>query len=522
MKKRRIIIASLIFLLLIVGYRVAVKKNGSTEDMIEVGRGDLIKEIFEVGAIKRGEEINLSFGVSGVISKIFLKEGDQVKKGDLIASLDNDKLKIDLKRAENALTAAKIEYDQLMNPGGKLQEAKINLNNAQSNFDLSFEGFETTKDLTDKRLDNLYKESISSIDKVILSTDLTYDTVSEIVSNCFSQFYTSDARKALNARDEIKSSLDKVKEKRSLIDEQNKELIKETLLETEASLNLTYSNLDLIKEILEDRVRYQSAQNEIAEILTQKSSTNLSLSSIVSLIGSIETLTTSKDSEVLAAKRNLKTAEGALDLAFEQLSSIESLVDLAQIRVDQSTFDLNLAQEMLKESEIRAPYDGTLFRVNSEPNEFVMTGTAIVSFLLDQSYYAEVFIYEGDIIDVSIGNPVEIEIVAFPKEVFFGEVAFIDQAPKIIDGIVNYKVLISIENLPEEVMFGMTSDVTIITKKKESVIFIPESYIKDNSVLLVSDDGFVKTSVEIGMKSTDRNVEILSGLREGDRLVTLK
>jgi RND family efflux transporter MFP subunit len=198
------------------------------------------------------------------------------------------------------------------------------------------------------------------------------------------------------------------------------------------------------------------------------------------------------------------------------------LVDLAQIRVDQSTFDLNLAQEMLKESEIRAPYDGTLFRVNSEPNEFVMAGTAIVSFLLDQSYYAEVFIYEGDIIDVSIGNPVEIEIVAFPKEVFFGEVAFIDQAPKIIDGIVNYKVLISIENLPEEVMFGMTSDVTIITKKKESVIFIPESYIKDNSVLLVSDDGFVKTSVEIGMKSTDRNVEILSGLREGDRLVTLK
>lgn len=66
MKNKKIILAILIIVLLIIGlYLVFFKEKNNGFTIIEVVKGNIVQEIFESGQVKRGEKINISFKNSG-------------------------------------------------------------------------------------------------------------------------------------------------------------------------------------------------------------------------------------------------------------------------------------------------------------------------------------------------------------------------------------------------------------------------------------------------------------------------
>ncbi|PMG17382.1 efflux transporter periplasmic adaptor subunit [Vibrio splendidus] len=63
--------------------------------------------INEVGKIRATDSAALTFSASDKILNIYFKDGDSVKKGELIAQLDNTKAKADLDKARSSLALAK-------------------------------------------------------------------------------------------------------------------------------------------------------------------------------------------------------------------------------------------------------------------------------------------------------------------------------------------------------------------------------------------------------------------------------
>lgn len=84
----------------------------TSQQLIEVVRGDLILSVSGSGNIVIADEANLAFGTSGRIDKIFINEGDEVSEGEVLAKLDTAPLELALTQAQAALAQAQAALAQ--------------------------------------------------------------------------------------------------------------------------------------------------------------------------------------------------------------------------------------------------------------------------------------------------------------------------------------------------------------------------------------------------------------------------
>ncbi len=124
MKKWRIV-AVLLLCLALVGAIACSPLGGDeeevTQQLIEVVRGNLTVSVSGSGNIVVADEARLTFGSGGKIDKIYVDEGDEVSKGDILAKLDTDYLELALTQAQVALAGQEVAVSQ----------AEINVKNAE-------------------------------------------------------------------------------------------------------------------------------------------------------------------------------------------------------------------------------------------------------------------------------------------------------------------------------------------------------------------------------------------------------
>ena len=113
------------------------------------------------------------------------------------------------------------------------------------------------------------------------------------------------------------------------------------------------------------------------------------------------------------------------------------------------------------------------------------------------------------------------------KTVFNARVSTIDTAATIVDGVTTYKTIFNFEgDIDPNIRPNMTANIDIETAKKEDVIAIPQrAVISRNGSKIVRIYHGVGTApeerfVQVGISGKDGYVEILSGLSEGERVIT--
>ena len=131
MKKKTIIwiivIVTILLIVLIGGKKAGwFGKNGNFKqiEVTNISLIDIIETVAATGKIQPEVEIKLSSEVSGEIIKLPIIEGQQVKKGDLLVSINPD------------LVQAQVNQSQasLQNIKAQLTQAEANLNNLKLNF----------------------------------------------------------------------------------------------------------------------------------------------------------------------------------------------------------------------------------------------------------------------------------------------------------------------------------------------------------------------------------------------------
>jgi multidrug efflux pump subunit AcrA (membrane-fusion protein) len=71
-----------------------------------VVRGKAVEAIYATGTVEAEDRVNVKAKTSGSIAELFVREGSAVKKGDLLARIDNPVVSFDLKRGQVDLSAA--------------------------------------------------------------------------------------------------------------------------------------------------------------------------------------------------------------------------------------------------------------------------------------------------------------------------------------------------------------------------------------------------------------------------------
>ena len=133
----------------------------------------------------------------------------------------------------------------------------------------------------------------------------------------------------------------------------------------------------------------------------------------------------------------------------------------ADARVQQAQAELEIAQINFAEATLMAPFDGTIASIKVGSGEFVQSDQAVVTLATLNNLQLETTdLSERDIAKVKIGAPADIFIEALNKN-YNGKVIGISPIADTVSGDVIFKVTIAFNQQPQNLLWGMTAEVTI-------------------------------------------------------------
>ncbi|WP_366923938.1 efflux RND transporter periplasmic adaptor subunit [Metallumcola ferriviriculae] len=234
----------------------------------------------------------------------------------------------------------------------------------------------------------------------------------------------------------------------------------------------------------------------------------------------------------------LSTAEAiATKIYVDEMETVEEgapLVSLSgedarqQIREDldeiqQQEMDLQQLYAQFEQMEVRAPMDGIVARIESEPGQTIEPGRWLGHIYTTSDMQMWVQVDDVDVLLVKQDAPVTVTVAALPNKTFEGKVTHVSTMGSDQNGIPRFQVGVQVTG-SAELRPGMQAQAFIDAGSAEDVLMVPlEAIFEEDSqskVEVLQDNGMPKVvKVEIGLMN-DRNAEIKSGLEEGQLVVT--
>ena len=112
--KKIIVILIIISVVSIFVYQNYFRKEEVDFTLVAVKKGNVVREVSEIGQVKREEEINLGFNLSGIIEEIYVEVGEEVKEEDVLAKLDGIQLRIQLEESRANLQLYQAQLNKLL------------------------------------------------------------------------------------------------------------------------------------------------------------------------------------------------------------------------------------------------------------------------------------------------------------------------------------------------------------------------------------------------------------------------
>ncbi|MFD2696905.1 efflux RND transporter periplasmic adaptor subunit [Mesonia sediminis] len=228
----------------------------------------------------------------------------------------------------------------------------------------------------------------------------------------------------------------------------------------------------------------------------------------------------------------------------------------AYFNVQSAAATVNEAKDNLGRTTIYSPMSGTISKLDAELGERVvgtqqMAGTEILRVANLNEMEVEVDVNENDIVKINVGDSAIVEVDAYLDKKFKGLVTAISNSANdalSADQVTNFKVKVKIlkesyadllagkgENY-SPFRPGMTATVDIITNNKKDILAVPISAIviktdttksntsglddKTYEAVFVKEEGKAKLqAIKTGIQD-ETNIEIIEGLKEGDKIIT--
>jgi HlyD family secretion protein len=253
-----------------------------------------------------------------------------------------------------------------------------------------------------------------------------------------------------------------------------------------------------------------------------------------------------------ALRANLKSAEANVKSAEASLEAAKQSIKAASFTVKSAEASLKELKTSLRRTSIYAPMEGVVSKLNIELGERVvgtiqMAGTEMMRIADLSKMEVQVEVNENDVLRVSLEDEVDIEVDAYLDRKFKGKVKQIANSAEdsgvsglATDQVTNFIVTINIDpgsyedlvtrDQPFPFRPGMSAAVDVYTGKAEEVLSVPiqavttrlineEDKDEEEVVFVMKEDTVDMVQVVTGIQD-DTNIELKSGLKEGELVVT--
>jgi HlyD family secretion protein len=497
-------------------------------------KGNLVVSLSGSGQVSATTQIDIKPKVSGDIVYIGAKSGDYVRAGALLVQLNDKDAQKSVRDAEVNLDGAKIALAKLKQPADQLSLTQaenslaLSKNNVAKAYDDGFtdvsNAFIDLPTVMTGLKDLLYGSTVSkgTQDNISAYTDMVinYETGVTVFKNDAAVKYTAavDAYNKAYTDYKLTNRFDDPSAIQKTIDETY-----EATKSISEAIKSTNNLLFFVKDTLAGRYLNTPAilTTHLSTLSGYISQTNTDLQSMSSakstIISSNFTFTT--DTQSLA---KLKAGADQLDIDSENLT------------LSQRQNSLTDAQNTLADYYIRAPFDGTVAKISINKFDSVSPSTAIATMVTKQQI-ATISLNEVDATKIKTGQKANLTFDAVDGLTISGSVLTVDTVGTVAQGVVTYSLTIGFDTQDNRIKPGMSANASIITDIAQDAIIVPSSAIKSvgnnyyvevfDNKLAESPQGVVSSTlphqqaVEIGL-SNDTSTQIISGLKEGDQVVS--
>ncbi len=473
---------------------------------VTVERGSIAETVSVTGNTTPISSVVLGFGNSGNIARVNSSVGKNVSKGQVLSELNTSDLYAQVRQAQANVDTqqAKLQGLQAGSRPEDVAASQASLDKAGQDLanmyasvgDASADSYAKANDAVRVQLDKFFSSAETDTPK------LTYITAN-----------SQEQNNAESERQSVTYALNKWQAETAVSNQTN------TSLDTLLRDGVTY--LASVRELLNSLSKTLSlAPGLTADTLaTYKANVTTALNGVN--IASKNLNTASQN--IASQKLTVSQLQAQLDL--KKAGSTPQDIQAQQAQVESAQAQVQSALSKLQNSQIVAPMSGVITQFDAKVGQYASPGTTLISIISQGAFEVDALVSETDVGKVALSNKVTMTLDAFPSETFTGSVFYIDPAQTTSEGVVGYKIKIAFDKADRRMKSGLTANIDIKTRHKDNVLRLPQYAIlqnDDDTFVQVVENNVVKDiSVTLGLQDQDGNVEIISGVTEGQQVLNI-
>ena len=474
---------------------------------VAVTRGAISQEVLASGNVAAPSTISLQFQNGGTLRSVTAATGDKVRAGQVLAQVDTSVTQAQL---QQALAAVQTQQSLLATLMEGTRPEQLAITDSQVASDKS-------------ALAQANRSIINAIQTAYTQAD---DAITNKADQMISNPHSSNPQLSFGtSNSQMASSV--------LAERQGMEYVLQTwaqsfsqlassgdlttaLAQAQANLSLASQFLSDLNAVLSSGIpNQQASQSTIVGWGTSLAAARLNMNSAMS---ALTTAATAEISATSALDKDQKT------LALQQAGATNTTVQTQQALVDQAKANVSTIYAQLAQMQLTAPVPGTITNVNGDVGETVSPQTAVITMIPDKKLQINVNLSEDGVAKVRVGDPVRITLDAFPGVEKEGTVTSVDPAQTIVGGAVYYKTTVVFNTAEPDIKPGMTASVLIQTGTAQDALTVPASALHGtglhSTVDVLVNGASQSRTVTTGLRGQDGMVEILSGISEGEQVIT--
>lgn len=223
-----------------------------------------------------------------------------------------------------------------------------------------------------------------------------------------------------------------------------------------------------------------------------------------------------------------------VELALANYLQAQAEVSAASAEVSAAQASLNNNLTNLRYSKITSPVDGTVISRAVDVGQTVAASfntPTLFEVAKDLTQMQiETSVSEADIGKIKVGQPANYTLDGYQDKIFEGSVTQVRLASTTTNNVVTYTVIISVDNSEGFAIPGMSANVSIITKKIEKALCVPNKALKfspngetkkyeQQGVWVLTKAGLKRFNIELGIADDTKTQIITNELKPGDKVV---
>lgn len=518
-------------------YARATSTTGQTLYILgTVSRSTIISTVSGSGQVSPSNQVEIKPKASGEITNVLIQEGDSVRAGQTLAYIDATDAQKAVRDAQANVESAKIALQKLKAPPTALTLTQSQNALANAKDALAKEYADSQTDIVNAFLD--FPEILTGLQNIVTGTNTNTNMQWNI------DFYLNATEvydiKTRSLRDTAYN--DYVSAKKSYDSTfaayqafgQNPDQVA-----LEKMLNDTYTTTNLLSRALKSNNTFVQFYSDTMtnNSIRPSSVATTALTDLNTYIGTVNTHLSTLLAHISSLKSNKQTVIEKQQSLDETNAGTDALdLQSSQLSVTKAENALLDAQNDLADYSVRAPFAGTLAKVDAKKGDSASAGTAIAT-IITKDQIAELSLNEVDAAKLKTGQKASLTFDAIDGLSIAGTVASVDTLGTVTQGVVSYAVKINFSTQDTRVKPGMTVNANIITETAQDALVIPSGAVKtlneesfvqvfrpalpespENSTGVATKLTPQSIPVQIGI-SDDTSVQILSGLELGQQIV---